>query len=420
MAVDRRRFLQTTFASGLAVGGAGCVTRTGGSQAPLADDALERKLRRLDANLARMNSKGATRWYLETRSIDTERPREAREVERLRHEGSLLRASLRSALVASTVAELPEPNRSDPRVVERVRAMSGEADFAVFGTLAQLAALSDDELEALDRDLADADAPGSEVAATIDELSQTLDVPASRRMHLRQMAKHVDWRLSRERFSTLVRSTIDDVVRSVEAAVRNGEGLSLVPAGGDPEWIANTEDVVRFYAPPGDVPVQRPEPATAEQPSPTEQPPPEQPPPASETQPTPPQPTPPQPIPPSEGGLAPAGTTPAPGQLPSHQAPVGPNYGDEIAEIQANAAADGAELEKAQRDNRRGKIMLGTGGGLVGLGAIGIGVGFAVLGVGAAGIVLLSFGGVALTAAVILLIVGAVFVARSNKVLRGT
>jgi len=34
--------------------------------------------------------------------------------------GELMRSSLRSMLVTSTVAELPEPSRKDPRVVARL------------------------------------------------------------------------------------------------------------------------------------------------------------------------------------------------------------------------------------------------------------------------------------------------------------
>jgi hypothetical protein len=56
--MDRRGFLTTTFAGGLAVTGTACAgTRggQGGSELPLADDELERKLVRLDTTLERMN-----------------------------------------------------------------------------------------------------------------------------------------------------------------------------------------------------------------------------------------------------------------------------------------------------------------------------------------------------------------------------
>jgi hypothetical protein len=377
--MDRRGFLTTTFAGGLAVTGSACASTRGGqtsSEIPLADDELERKLVRLDTTLERMNHKHATRWFHEQREAAGASPPTEGDRERLTHEGELLRASLRSALLLSTVAELPEGNRSDPRVTARLDQIAGEADYALFGTLAKLRSLDASELAALDAEFAGASA-GMDVVERIDALSDELGVPAGRRLHLRRMAMHLDWKLERERFSSVVGEVMDKVDRALEAVTRSLDGMGgAALAGPDLNWVERTREVVRFYAP-----VEEP----------------------------------------AVGGAEPVGQPSAAPQGSGAEAgPVGPpTYAQADAaawerEQQRYREEREAERVKAENSRRAGLIMTGTGAGLLVLGGVAVGVGVPfILYTGA--IVAVSLGGVGMTAGVILLIIGIVLAVRGKK-----
>jgi len=414
--MDRRRFLETTFASGLTLSGSACARAPRASAPPLTSPELDAKLTRLDETLARLDHDRTTRWYMAKRKAEFEAAmagdrgdREYREAqrtrERLAHEGELLRSSMRVALLVSTVGELPEQNHSDERVVERVVGMADEADYALFGTLERLRNLDQSELDELDAELTADAAPGMDVAAQLDEISAELGVPTRRRLHLRRMAKHIDWRLERERFSTIVSETLSKVDRMLESLARatTEPPAPLALAGPNPEWVARTHEVVRFYAAPApsdpadDAPAEPPPDAGSssdvQTPSPSadpstaapsiEPPPPIEPPPSMSSDPT-------------------------SGELPrADQAPPPPC---ELPTQMSNAAAQQQYLQKDRR-------LMGAGGGLLALGGVaigvGLGVGFVTGGVGF--FVLAGIGGVALTAGIILLIVGAVLTARAKR-----
>ena len=250
--MQRRRFLRTTFTGGLAVGGSACAPGSrGASQAPLGEQELERRLGRLDRTLARMNHASSRDWFLRRRKREARDP--ARR-ERLQLEGDLMRASLRSALVTSTIAELPEANRHDPRVLERLRKVSGEADFAVFGMVNKLRAMSPEERAQFDAHFGDEPKLGARVVEQVDELASAYRVPVNRRLHLRQLANHVGWRMQRERFSSLADQLIARTDETVGLAARRmaelearGPTLSSL-ADGDPGWIQRTREAVAFYA----------------------------------------------------------------------------------------------------------------------------------------------------------------------------
>jgi hypothetical protein len=254
--MHRRGFLKTTFASGLAVSGSACAgTRDRvASTPPLDDRELEHKLGRLDTTLARINGETTKQWFLrehEAELAQLERgERGAKQLlQHLRHEGELLRASMRTALLTSTVAELPEENRHDPRVIERIMRGSDEADYALFGNLELLRNLSAEQLAELDADLTSATNPGMDVAGRLDALSAELGVPTRRRLHLRRMAKHIDWRLQQERFSSVIADVVGQVDRMVES-IRRGHAGELALAGPDPTWAARTHEIVAFYGSP--------------------------------------------------------------------------------------------------------------------------------------------------------------------------
>jgi hypothetical protein len=249
--MERRGFLRTTFHGGLAASTAACATSPARqSAAPLDDAELERELRQMDRVVARMD-RVSDRWFFghrERASGVADEPRSLADGEQLASEGELLRASMRSIFVTSSLAELPESQHGDPRVVERLRHVSGEADFAVFGTLARLDSLDSQQLDAID-ELAKQPDFIDRVLEDIDVLSRDLDVPAKRRLHLRRMAKHLSWKLERQPMSAIIRETVDAVVLELETWSRRLETQQLAFADGDPRWIERTEQVMRMYAP---------------------------------------------------------------------------------------------------------------------------------------------------------------------------
>jgi hypothetical protein len=203
------------------------------------------------------------------------------------------------------------------------------------------------------------------------------------------MAKHLDWRLERERFSSVVGEVVDQVGRAVEAislsigasmgasmgaaSTTDMNGLALALAGPDANWVARTREVVRFYSPAGDAPAGD----------------------APVGQPTP-------------GGAPPAGQ---PDDLPTY------SQADMAAwerEQQRYEAARAVEREKQEKLKLNGTIMAGTGAGLLVLGGVAVGVGVPFLGMAGA-VVAVSLGGVGITAGIVLLIIGIVLAVRANK-----
>lgn len=250
--MDRRGFLRTTFHGGLATGATACAVNQGpGSEAPLDDAEMDRRLRRIDRTVARMD-RVPDHWFVEHRkraSGHEEEPTTMEEAEQLAAEGELLRASMRSIFVTSSLGELPTAQHGDPRVVERLRKISGEADYAVFGALARLESLDEQQLASIDEAAKQPDFI-DRVLQDIDALSSDLEVPASRRLHLRRLAKHLSWKLERQSMSAIIRETVDAVATQIETWSRRLEiaGPELALADGDPRWVSRTQDVVRMYA----------------------------------------------------------------------------------------------------------------------------------------------------------------------------
>ncbi len=240
--MDRRGFLRTTFVAGLAAG-TGCAGEMAeqAAKAPLDDDQLERKLHRLQRTLARMDSRFAQDWFLDQRIDEISDPARAG---RVMADGELLRTSLRIATAVSVLADLPEGNRADPRVATQVGALVGEADYAVFGTLARLDALDEAALAELDRAAADPSFV-ERVAEQVEALAKDLGVDAKQRLHLRSMTKHVGWRLERESFSAVVADTrikTDAILAGAHRRIVEAQ----VAAAVDPAWIERTRDAIAF------------------------------------------------------------------------------------------------------------------------------------------------------------------------------
>jgi hypothetical protein len=257
--MDRRGFLRTTFQGGLATGATACAAERSHvseaprhvGDAPLSDTEINRRLHRIDRTFDRMD-RVSDQWFLGHRkraSGVADEPRSVAQAEQLASEGELLRASMRSIFMTSSLAELPASQHADPRVVERLRRVSGEADFAVFGTLARLESLDAQQLSTLDEAAKQPDFI-DRVLEDIDDLSSELEVPASRRLHLRRLAKHLSWKLERQSMSAIIRETVDAVAVEIETWSRRlqSAGPELALASADPRWIARTQDVVQMYA----------------------------------------------------------------------------------------------------------------------------------------------------------------------------
>jgi hypothetical protein len=246
--MDRRGFVRTTFLGGLAAGGTACATSgpdANRTELPLDNDELDAKLAQLDRSMARIHSRTSREWFLRQRDVEQPTPEEQ---EDFLEDGDIVQSSIRSALLVSSIAELPEANRSDPRVLERLATHSDEADFAVFGSLARFRALKQAELEELDQMFAATPDLGSRVVEDIDELASSLGVARSRRLHLRSMANHLSWRLERERFSSVLQDTMTKVEDMLDMLVRQ-LGPEPAVAGGDPAWMEKTRAVIARYEP---------------------------------------------------------------------------------------------------------------------------------------------------------------------------
>lgn len=419
--MHRRGFLKTTFASGLAVSGSACAgtKEQVASTPPLPDRELEHKLERLDKTLARLNHEATKRWFLREHEAELSQlepgkqgEQSAKQLQRhLTHEGELLCASMRTALLVSTVAELPEQNQHDPRVAERVMQGSDEADYALFGNLELLRNLSPEQLADLDAELTSEAAPGMDIASRLDALSAEIGVPTRRRLHLRRMAMHIDWRLQQERISSVIADVVGQIDRMVDSIGRGNAGqLALV--GPDPAWATRTREIVAFYG--------SPPPPDASTPAPTDAPPV-----AESTAPTPPAALPPPPtLPP------PAQDPPTPAPNPRHTAAKRPETDDEWEEWarqrrkQQQASTPtltSTSRQKLEKKVSKGQTMLGVGAGMLVVGGIAAGIGLGVgLSSGGAGLfVLAGIGAVAVTVGIILLIVGAVVAGKARRKLKG-
>jgi hypothetical protein len=363
--VDRRGFLSTTFASGLAVGAAACASSERRSTPPLAGDELDRELAALDRTLARMDSKLARQWFRDRRAKDIEHSEGAAR-ERIVGQGELVQASLRTALTVSVLSDLPEANHGDAAVIERLRRVSGEADFALFGTLERLRNLDEAELAALDREAVDDPRFVEDVAEQIDGLSTELGVGPRRRAHLRAVGKHLGWRLERGKLSAVIRETVAKVDESLAAVMRQIEQNGAPAfADGDPSWIERTRAIIRAQQPGDSAAID----------------------------------------PPSE---------PAPAEAEGHE--LG-NY-RELEEVhQAKLAAETeARLEagavEVEHDLKRAPRILGAGAGLMLLGGGSL---VLIVAGGPALIVGVTIGAVALTVGLILLVIGLVISSRAKK-----
>lgn len=245
--MERRGFLRTSFLGGLAVGGAACATHQSVKEGrpPLSDAELERTMRQLDRALAGIRGQSDD-WYL-TQERGARLARE--QVRHARMNGELMRSSLRSMLVTSTVSELPEASRNDPRVITRLDDITHEADFAALGTLAKLQALKPEDLAELDEELRRNPDVVADVVDEIDAQAVAHGVSPSRRRHLRNMARHVSMELRRNSSSVVVEHTLRQAQRVMERHATNARPQRRVD-GESPEalkWAALTNEAITLY-----------------------------------------------------------------------------------------------------------------------------------------------------------------------------
>ncbi|MFV8752175.1 hypothetical protein ACNOYE_16630 [Nannocystaceae bacterium ST9] len=232
----RRGFPPTSFSTGLAH------APSPEPSPELADAELEARLEQLDRTLTKI-AEVPDEWLLARRVECREGSRDPELGAAIQAEGRLLRASLRSILASSTLAELPAARRREPALRARIEALAPEADFAVLGTLERLHMLAPEQLRALDQLAAE---PGfvDRAARDVDAMAAQLGVPNERRRQLARMVEHVLWKLDRQSLSQLIAELLAQLEGAIDKWAARLPELGPVPAlaGGLPSALLSEMD----------------------------------------------------------------------------------------------------------------------------------------------------------------------------------
>jgi hypothetical protein len=219
--MDRRHFLRTTFAGGLGATVAGCATTKGaGSDQPaMSEAALRDYLAQVDRSaqgIGSIDSAGA-----EGSDASMSRRRRARAGGSGEVDEQLIRSSMRTMLVSSSIAVLPEEGREHAESRRRLKAISAESDFAVSGTMYAMDSMGAAEFTAFDEDLKANPDYIDDVVRQLDHYAVETGVSKARRKHLKRMARHVAWRLKNQGSERVIRRTVRQVDRHLERIAKH-------------------------------------------------------------------------------------------------------------------------------------------------------------------------------------------------------
>lgn len=389
--MERRDFLRAGVVAGgsVGLGAVGCgAVMEGLSAVPVPTvaelEALDMGgfLKRLDTSLGFIQS---------TSTLDSivsrEAQKTARSDPRFEHSDDLVRKTLRSMLLTSSFGDLPEHGRVHPGMQARLWSSMQEMDDAVLGMTDMLGSFTPTERSDVGRMMREDATAGTRILDALDDEAVKAGVNDKRRAHMREVGKHACFRLRQS--TSLFIDEYGDKVKKVSAREASAEHFQrrlMAQMGETAFWEFHKRQFALAQA-------WQQVPGVA------------------------------QATPGPQGPAAPPGTLygpngqPYPGTAAPPGQPFPAPYPTPFPYPYADPAPD-VERDEEGRDVkklRRGTILLGVGGGMLGLGAI-----FGVAG----GLVLSSSGDIggafAITAAVLLglggigcLIAGAIIRARA-------
>lgn len=389
--MDRRDFLRAGAVAGgsLGLGAMGCGAVMDGmtavpvpSVADLAALDMDGFLKSLDVSLGFIQSSS---------TLDSIVPKDvqigARKDPRFAHAEELVRKTLRSLLLTGSFNDLPEEGRAHPGMQARLWSSLREMDDAVLGMNSMLASLAPTERSDITRFMRDEPTMAPRILEALDDEAVKAGVNEKRRNHLRDVGKHACFRMRQS--TSLLIDDYDDKVKKVSArdnSVTGFERRLMAQMGEEAFWQLHRRTFALAQAwqqVPG---IAQAAPGAA--PSGTGAPP-------LGT------------LPPGDPGAPPVATATAPGApFPPPASSVYPTptpYIDTYDDLDENG--------RNRKKLRKGTILLGVGGGMLGLGAIAAGIAAALVGnsstqvggwfaitaaavLGAAGIACLIAGGV--------------------------
>ena len=197
--MDRRDFLKAGALAGgsVGLGALGCGAALEGaasvavpSVAELAALDMEGYLRRLDTSLGFIQSSSSL-----TGLFSNEAAQEARKDARFEGAEALIRGTLRSLLLAGSVADLPDAGRAHPGMQARLWASMQEMDDAVSGMNTMMTSFAPTERSDMNRALREDPTLAPRVLQALDEEGVKAGVNDKRRAHLQAVGRHAFFRL---------------------------------------------------------------------------------------------------------------------------------------------------------------------------------------------------------------------------------
>lgn len=141
----------------------------------------------------------------------------------------LIRANLRALLVTGGVLDLPEESRSHSEVRNLVHELGPELDHAVEGSLLRLQTLPRADRRRISALLRREPELVETVALELEGIAGRGGASGPRRLHLRQILRHVTWQLTHRPVDDVIAETVSQMraqaahLQGGEAAVREGE-----------------------------------------------------------------------------------------------------------------------------------------------------------------------------------------------------
>lgn len=360
--MERRSFLKAGAVAGgsVGLGALGCGAVLEGMSAVPVPTVAELQALDMDGFLKRMDT--SLGFIRSTSTLDGIVPREvqdgARKDPRFERSEDLVRKTLRSMLLVGSFGDLPEAGRVHPGVQARMWSSLQEMDEAVLGMNRMLTSLTPTERSDISRFMREDPTAAPRILGALDDEAVKAGVSDRRREHLREVGKHACFRMRQS--TSLFVDEYGDKVKKVsvrDSSVESFQRRLMAQMGEGAFWEFHRRQFalaqawqhvpgVAQAAPPGAptfAPTGAPPLGTL---------------PAGDPG-----------APPAGGDAPPGAPFPPPGGAfpPSTGVPMFPVA---VPFEDANIDENGRDLRKV----RRGNILLGVGGGLLGLGAIAAGI----------------------------------------------